>query len=200
MFENFKKTRAYNLVLPIQKLYELWSWKNRGKTPPTPHLIKERMVTEYGEKHNLYTLVETGTYLGVMISAQKNNFDSIYSVELDRNLANMAKEKFGRYQNIKILEGDSAKVLSKIIAKLNEPALFWLDAHYSGGITSKGKKYTPILDELKLILKHKQKHIILIDDAHLFVGKNGYPSIDDLKKIIKNRRKIKVENSIIIIS
>jgi hypothetical protein len=68
--------------------------------------------------------------------------------------------------------------------ELNEPAIFWLDGHYSGGFTAMGEKETPVYEELKIIFSNKQDHVILIDDARLFNGNDGYPTFDDLKIFI----------------
>jgi hypothetical protein len=67
--------------------------------------------------------------------------------------------------------------------------LFWLDGHYSGGITAKGPLDTPIVKELDSILNHSVTgHVILIDDARCFVGENDYPTIDELREILHTER------------
>jgi hypothetical protein len=59
--------------------------------------------------------------------------------------------------------------------------LFWLDGHYSAGITARGDIATPISLELEAILSHPVKsHVILIDDARDFTGKDSYPFLDNL--------------------
>jgi hypothetical protein len=84
--------------------------------------------------------------------------------------------------------GNSSKVLPKIIKEIEEPCLFWLDAHYSEGITVKGDKETPIMEELNHIFSHSIKdHVILIDDARCFTGINDYPSIEELKHFVLNK-------------
>lgn len=84
--------------------------------------------------------------------------------------------------------GDSGIILSKVMAQINEPAIFWLDGHYSAGITAKGRKECPILEELETIFaSQKLNHTILIDDARLFNGINDYPNIEELKKFIKSK-------------
>ena len=44
-----------------------------------------------------------------------------------------------------ILQGDSTDVLPEVVEKMDEPTLFWLDGHYSGGITASGEQETPIV-------------------------------------------------------
>lgn len=83
------------------------------------------------------------------------------------------------------MHGDSGKILPEILASLNKPCLFWLDAHYSDGITAKGDVETPIVSELEAIFNHSiQSHVILIDDARCFIGENDYPTIDWLREYI----------------
>jgi hypothetical protein len=63
--------------------------------------------------------------------------------------------------------------------------LFWLDGHYSGGITARSAAETPILQELQCVLRHRVRtHVILIDDARCFTGANGYPTIAALRELL----------------
>jgi hypothetical protein len=57
-----------------------------------------------------------------------------------------------------------------------------LDAHYSAGVTARGKTDTPILEELDTIFALCPECVVLIDDARCFDGKNGYPTLAELKK------------------
>jgi len=72
-----------------------------------------------------------------------------------------------------------------VIAAIDEPTTFWLDAHYSGGITAKGEKDTPVMEELYAILNQfKHRCVILIDDARCFNGKDDYPTIEEVRGFI----------------
>ena len=75
----------------------------------------------------------------------------------------------------------------RCVRELCEPALFWLDGHYSGGATAKGDAGTPISLELEAILASPIKnHVVLIDDTRCcFAGMNGYPCIDELLKMVR---------------
>ncbi|PJC68198.1 hypothetical protein CO015_04855 [candidate division WWE3 bacterium CG_4_8_14_3_um_filter_42_11] len=150
-------------------------------------LGKQQVIRHYQREAGYKILVETGTYFGEMVNSQKNNFDKIISIELDNNLYKRAFDKFKKYKHIKILNGDGGEVLNDVCKELDKPAIFWLDGHYSGGITAKGKKETPICEELKAIFKKNYNHIILIDDARLFIGENDYPTIVELSRFIKQR-------------
>ena len=180
---------------------ELEEWENNGFPVPPPHIVKQIIIKEYQSKYLYKTLVETGTYLGDMIQAQKSNFKKIYSIELGIDLFNNAKQRFKKDRNVIIIQGDSGKVLPDVLLKINEPAIFWLDGHYSAGITAKGDKDCPIFEELDAIFSYNNfKHILLIDDARMFVGEGDYPTIQELTNYIRSKNekyRVYVEHDII---
>lgn len=204
LLESLKLTFLYDLIFPIVQTLQVIIWHFRNHQISTPHLIKQRVVKIYAKKYDIQTFIETGTYLGTMVNATKNIFPKIYTIELDKKLYERAKNKFKGISSIKVLFGDSALVLPNLLKEINKPALFWLDAHYSKGITSKGDKETPILEELTAILNHKIKnHVILIDDANAFTSKNDYPAKNHLKKFILDKNpnlKFEVKQNIILIT
>ena len=167
----------------INHQQQLDEWEKNGRPSPPPHIVKQMAIEEYQKKFNAKILVETGTYLGDMVEAQRNRFEKIYSVELSKKLFQRAVKKFKLYPHINILNGDSGIVLNKIVSGIEVPALFWLDGHYSEGITAKGVKECPVEEELQAILKSELRHIILIDDARLFNGTHDYPTLDELKQL-----------------
>ena len=174
-----------DMVRDYQNIRKYIEWLESGKPIPSPHIIKEVTVKEYANKYRLKIFVETGTYLGEMVYAVRSLFDKIYSIELGDKLCERVKTKFSKYNHISILHGDSAEVLPEILHHIKEPCLFWLDAHYSEGITAKGKLITPILQELDHIFNHPVKdHVILIDDEKDFTGKGGYPTIQQLRSLV----------------
>ena len=179
----------------------LYEWNKKGCPVPPPHIVKRMTIKEYKEKYGYEVLVETGTYLGTMVEAQKKRFQKIYSIELDVDLFNKAAKRFKKDKNVVILKGDSGKVLPNILLEINEPAIFWLDGHYSGGITAKGEKECPIYEELDAIFQSKKfNHILLIDDAGDFSGKGDYPTIDQLTHYIKSHNdkyQVEVKHNII---
>ncbi|MFC1567282.1 hypothetical protein ACFL3R_00410 [Thermodesulfobacteriota bacterium] len=163
-------------------------WRRLRKPIPTPHLVKQMAVKTYAAEYETDVFIETGTYLGEMVCAVKYSFIKIYSIELGSELYKRAEKKFSKHKHIAIYNGDSSIVLPEILKRINEPCLFWLDAHYSAGITDKGEKETPIMKELESIFSHPiEGHVILIDDARCFTGQNDYPALEELKELIINR-------------
>lgn len=173
-------------------------WEFDGRPVPGPHAYKQHVINEVRKINGLKTFVETGTFKGHMIEAQRKNFEKLYSIELDDNLFYSAEKNFKNMPHIKIIHGDSAIKLGSILDKIpNDAILFWLDGHYSGDFTAIGEKQCPIFEELDTIFDH---HIalkyILVDDARCFIGHNDYPTIEELTKYIKNKdKKLKVEVS-----
>lgn len=167
---------------------ELIDWERRGKTGCSPHLIKQRALLEYARCYGLNILVETGTYLGDMVEAMKSHFKQVYSIELSKDLHALAVKRFRSDVHVEILQGDSGTELGNLMSRINEPVLFWLDGHYSGGITAKGNKDCPIFEELGHILKGTElNHVIIIDDARYFGTDPAYPTADELKMFVKSR-------------
>ncbi len=184
MFKNIFKKKTV-----INHEEQLADWDKKGRPLPPPHIVKQMVIDEYRKKFNLEILVETGTYLGDMVEAQRNNFKKIYSIELSERLFTRAKKKFKGFPHITILQGDSGDVLNKLVVEIDRPALFWLDGHYSGGITAHGSKECPVPEELNAILNSKIDHVILIDDARLFNGTHDYPTIEEMKRLAAVREK-----------
>jgi hypothetical protein len=60
---------------------QLLAYTRKGGS--TPHIVKQMAIAEYQQKYGYGTLIETGTYLGDMIEAQKKRFTHIISIELD---------------------------------------------------------------------------------------------------------------------
>lgn len=187
----FKRRCLYTYMrFNYLKEYALFIIGIKNKTNPNlvPHFVKRSTIRKYAKKYTTSTLIETGTYTGDMIASMLREFQTIYSIELFRPLYEKACLRFAGQRNIHLHFGDSSVELKKILKKIEKPAFFWLDAHYSGDGTAKGQMDTPILKELSCIFGHKVvNHVILIDDATEFTGKNGYPTIDTLEKFVLER-------------
>jgi len=169
---------------------ELAQWEKDGRPVPPPHAIKQQNLLFYGRKYNLKVLVETGTYLGEMIEAMSPHFDRVYSIELSEYLHAKARRRFKKKNNVELIRGDSGAELKTIMANVTQPTLFWLDGHYSAGVTAKGDKDTPIYEELEHIFQAPDiEHVIIIDDARCFGSDPAYPSLSELKTFILRHKK-----------
>jgi len=159
---------------------------SRKPSLPPPHAIKVRAVLNSARRHNIHVLVETGTCLGEMVRKCRRRFQRIYTIELSEQLAAEAAKRLANYSHVEVLQGDSADLLPQVVAQLNEPAVFWLDAHYSGGMTAKGVTECPLERELRAIaLGGRRHHVILIDDARL-MGQGDFPSLEKITELARS--------------
>ncbi|PPK87989.1 hypothetical protein CLV84_0951 [Neolewinella xylanilytica] len=164
---------------------ELQQWEESGQPVPPPHAVKQRTIRSVHQRFPYTTFVETGTFMGDMVEAQRKHFARIFSVELSKPLFIRAVKRFRGDNHITILQGDSGKVLRSVVPELQEPAIFWLDGHYSGGVTALGESVSPILAEIETILSDTlHDHVLLIDDARLFVGDENYPDLETVTALV----------------
>ena len=162
-------------------------WRLAGRPVPPPPPVKQSIVKAYGRRFGLRTLIETGTFAGLMIDAVRDRFDRIVSIELDPAWHARAVARFGHLSAVTLLQGDSGVRLPEVLATLTGPALFWLDAHYSGPITARGALDSPIVQELAAIRAHPVAgHVVLIDDMRVFDGTGGYPTVSELVRWIRD--------------
>jgi hypothetical protein len=162
-------------------------WRCLGCPLPPPPEVKHATIKDYAKRFGLSVLVETGTYLGGTIAATRKQFAQIYSIELSPEFHKSAKEKFGDDPKVHLLLGDSGIVLREILLAVNRSALFWLDAHYSGGSTARGAVDSPIVKELDTILALRPHSVVLIDDARCFDGSNSYPTLVELSQYVRDK-------------
>jgi hypothetical protein len=175
-------------------------WAKAGRPVPPPPQVKQGILKRYAKQFCLQAFIETGTFFGDTAAAMVGQVANIVTIEISSDLAERARERFAQQPEVRVLEGDSGKLLPTILEDLREPALFWLDGHYSGGITGRGDEDTPIRIELGAILDHPLKtHVVLIDDARDFTG-GAYPTIDELSRLVRERGdmyKLEVRDDII---
>ena len=168
---------------------KILDWVEAGLPAPPPHAVKQAVVRDFARRFNTGTLVETGTYFGAMVEAMRPYFGHIYSIELSEQLFKNAQARFRGQPNITLIQGDSGKAIRSVLAELTQPALFWLDGHWSDGVTARGDSNTPVREELAAILSAPDlPHVILIDDAREFGRDPAYPTIDELRKLFAERR------------
>jgi len=125
----------------------------------------------YASYANIEIFVETGTNYGNTILGLYQYFKDLYTVEIKKEIYDAAVKRIKNFgiQNIHFYLGDSAVILVNILKIINEPAIFFLDGHYSHGDTGRGNSDTPLLDELKIINNnHNKNSVIIIDDYNMF--------------------------------
>jgi len=161
------------------------AWADRQFAAPSPYFVKHQVLLRSGLRDAIW--VETGTFMGDTTSVLSKAAKMVYSIEPEPTLFSKAEEKFRNTSNVKIIRGLSEEVLPKLLPTLSGDICFWLDGHYSEGVTFKGPQDTPILDELDAIgrnLEMMGKVVVMVDDIRMFDPTNpelsAYPSLDFL--------------------
>ena len=142
---------------------------------------KINLLRWLGREMKIDTLVETGTCEGVTPFNLKDDFKSIYTIELHDGLFSGAERWLAPYNHIKCFHGSSRTMLRSIIGAnqlMFEPVLFWLDAHSSGPHTADDGD--PLSDELRVITALCPNALIVIDDMRGLDEFTGQVSSVDL--------------------
>jgi hypothetical protein len=106
--------------------------------------------------------------------------DKVVTIEVSPRLNRLNKQVYADCRNIDFLLGASEDVLPAILPKLQGDVLYWLDGHFSAGITGMSDTETPIIKEINAIGKHnhKGKVVLMVDDIRCFDGTHDYPTLD----------------------
>jgi hypothetical protein len=189
--------RRYNLddaalVRAARGVYAQWAvrdWRRRGEPAPPPSAVKQEALREYARRFGPRVFLETGTYYADTLFYLVNDFDRLISIELDPTYHTRAKARLRRFPQVELIQGDSATLVEQVIHNIDEPVLFWLDAHFMGQGCVRGHEDSPISAELDAVLNHRVRdHVVLIDDAAWFSGRDGYPTIGELRDSVFARR------------
>ena len=109
--------------------------------------------------------VETGTYAGETTRWAAKRFKKVYTIEAEHGLYRAFLHD--KPDNVEAIFGRSEDMLPDLIQRLDDQAVFWLDAHWSDGRVVYGQ--CPLLKELEAISSHKwRNHIVMADDMNLF--------------------------------
>jgi hypothetical protein len=133
------------------------------------HSLDKQFVIEVLRKVPIECFIETGTYLGDTAFWASHHFKKVYSIEMAEELWNRVKEKYTSLSNVEFILGDSRDKLEELNYKINCQAVYWLDAHWSAGVTAGKECECPLLGEIEVINQSKLEHLIMIDDARLFL-------------------------------
>ena len=131
-------------------------------------LTRSELFSKYKFNHTI--LFETGTHKGDAVqTALDLDFKKILSVEVMADMFENCKARFDKQIEegvVTLYQGGSNDRMNEMLAQVDSPTLFWLDAHFGDG--------TPVWGELEGIKNHPIKtHTILIDDVPLYFTKGS---------------------------
>jgi len=168
--------------------YEWVWWIKRDFGDPSPAIIKRLLLRRIGGRG---IWIESGTFKGETTEFLSSFSKMVYSIEPSSELFARAVNKFSKFTNVEIIHGLSEDCLSGVQNKLTSEQVkdvsFWLDGHYSEGITFRGPSDTPILAELEIISSNIRRFTqvsVFVDDVRCFDPSQriyaSYPSKDEL--------------------
>ncbi len=121
------------------------------------------------ETMGLKVFIEGGTYQGNTAKWAAGHFQQVFTIENSDAMRKIAAENLKDTARVTMLAGDTRNHLEPLLAA-NDDLLFWLDAHWSGGLTFGEGSECPLLEELSTIFAQSRNQAILIDDARLFLS------------------------------
>lgn len=159
------------------------------------------LVRALAAASGIQAALETGTYRGEGALALREAVARVWTVELSDDLHRRAVARYGGRPGITFIQGSSEEVVPRLTALVDEPMIFWLDAHggmvdlASNEVFSPAGEGTqcPVIAELKAIreFRHAGESCILIDDARAFLGPlpqhraSDWPSLLELIDLLR---------------
>lgn len=206
----FKRTRKLiRFALEQFTHQDFIDWYQNGFTSPSPRVVKQEVMRRNGGNG---TWIETGTFLGDTTLFLSKFATKVITLEPEKKLFQDARKRFQYNQKITCIQGTSEDKLAEVLSNLSRNDLnnisFWLDGHYSGGITYRSHLDTPIVFELsciQTILNRCTSIFILIDDVRCFNSTSEeyseYPGLNYLVAWSeRNNLRWTIEHDVFIIS
>ena len=134
------------------------------------------LIMELKNLFGVKLFVEAGTYQGGTASWAATEFEQVVTIENSQILYEQTRSKYNHFKNIQFLAGDTRRCLEDIIVSLEDVAIFWLDSHWCGGDSYGESDQCPLLQELEILNLSSLNHIVLIDDARLFMAPPPLPN------------------------
>ena len=137
---------------------------------------KAELLADYFGRFSLPVVIETGIWNGHGSTFQFSDRARVIATELDPERAALAAE---RNPNVEVHQGDSAALLPGILAGIDSPVLFWLDAHLVSEADE--PNHSPLIAELDAILAwpHAAQSVVLIDDVRM-MDREGWPTAQEV--------------------
>lgn len=157
-------------------------------------VLPQQLARDLRDRFGLLRAIETGTYKGGSARILASIFPEVVTIELDPTLHARAVDRLAGIPAIMAVQGSSRDRLAPLVDPVR-PTLYWLDGHWSGGVTAGEEDECPVLDELAAIAGGHPDDCILIDDARLFVEPpppphkpEQWPSLDEIEAAIRTAR------------
>jgi hypothetical protein len=132
-------------------------------------VVPQALSRDLRDRFGLVRAIETGTYRGQGSRLLAEVFPKVTTIEVVPQLADAAKAALAGLPQVDVIEGSSRDVLPTLVDAA-QPTLYWLDGHWSGGVTGGENDQCPVLAEIAAIAPGHPDDCILVDDARLFLA------------------------------
>lgn len=132
-------------------------------------VLPKHLATNLRNQLGLKRAIETGTYRGHGTRLLASVFPEVVTIEVAPQLAQSAQAALSDVPGVTVRAGSSRDVLPETV-DATKPTLYWLDGHWSGGVTGGAEDECPVLAELSAIASGHPDDCILIDDARMFLA------------------------------
>jgi len=132
--------------------------------------VPEPVVRAIQSSMGYSVAIETGTYEGASTAVLASMFPEVVTIERDPDVLRRAEVPLAAHGNVTVVHGDSGACLAEVLADVDQPALFWLDAHWFGSVPGEEAPQCPLLAELSAIRSwpFARASTVIVDDARMF--------------------------------
>jgi hypothetical protein len=139
--------------------------------------VDTELIRELKRHLPLEVLVETGTFEGDTVAQVRELFETLHTVELSEKYFEISRQRFLYDPAIFVSQGHSPDWLKQLVPRLlDQPVLYWLDAHWCVAEQTAGEiSQCPLIEELRAIGGLNPQSVLMIDDANLFLCPPPHP-------------------------
>ena len=162
---------------------------------PTDLNKYSEIISEHVEDPNQFKIfIETGTAYGQTLQQIQPYFEKIFTVEISTKLYEWLSPQVGNWTNVERVLGDSLIEIPKFLETLSkkDKVFFWLDAHWSQGLSDKNHLDVPLIEECVIIDEQYKADVglVVIDDVRMFETNTNEDwssiNIDTIKESFNN--------------
>jgi len=162
---------------------------------PTDLNKYSEIISEHIDDPNQFKIfIETGTAYGQTLQEVQPYFEKIFTVEISEKLWEWLQPQIQQFENVDHVLGDSLIEIPKFLDSLTEEdkVFFWLDAHWSQGLSGKNHLDVPLIEECVIIDEQYKADVglVVIDDVRMFETNTNEDwssiNIDTIKESFNN--------------
>lgn len=128
-----------------------------------------QLASDLRDRLGLRRAVETGTFRGGTARSLATVFPEVVTIELSAELHAAAEIALRDTPRVRAVQGHSALRLGELTDPA-VPTLYYLDGHWSGGVTGGVGDECPVLAELAAMGVGSPDDCVIVDDARLFTS------------------------------